>query len=52
MQSKAFDCTDLVEKQNEVQCEGNKESQETQVVEITRQIVLEAKKVGQLIGAV
>ncbi len=35
----------LVEEQNEVECKGDEESQEAQVVEIARQIILEEKLV-------
>lgn len=41
----------LVEEQNEVECKGDEESQEAQVVEIARQIILE-EKVVYLLDAV
>ena len=35
---------DLVEEQDEVESEGNEEGEEAQIVEVTRQIVLEGKR--------
>lgn len=36
--------TDLVEKQDEIESEGNKQSKEPKVVEVTRKVVLEQNR--------
>lgn len=40
---------DLVEEQDEVESEGDEEGEEAQVVEVTRQIVLEGRREQHLV---